>query len=79
MGYGFDTGTYSLKVTTKSADAQRWFDRGLIWAYGFHWEEAVGCFIEALKEESEFAMVWWGLAYSYGPEYNRMWHQVDEI
>ena len=79
MAYSFDTGTYSLKVTTKSENAQRWFDRGLIWAYGFHWEESVECFKEALKEDSEFAMGWWGLAYSYGPEYNRMWHQLDEI
>ena len=79
MAYSFNTGTYSLKVTTKSENAQRWFDRGLIWAYGFHWEEAVECFKEALKEDSEFAMGWWGLAYSYGPEYNRMWHQLDEI
>ena len=79
MAYSFNTGTYSLKVTTKSENAQRWFDRGLIWAYGFHWEEAVECFKEALKEDSEFAMGWWGVAYSYGPEYNRMWHQLDEI
>ena len=23
-------------------------------------------------------MAWWGVAYSVGPEYNRMWHQLDE-
>ena len=79
MSYNFNTGTYSYKVTTKSGEAQLWFDRGLIWAYGFHWEEAVTCFKEAVKADPECAMAWWGVAYSVGPEYNRMWHQLDEI
>ena len=79
MAYDFDTGTYSRKVSTTSETAQLWFDRGLIWAYGFHWEEAVTCFKESVKADPECAMSWWGVAYSVGPEYNRMWHQLDEI
>ena len=79
MSYNFNTGTYSFKVSTKSIDAQLWFDRGLIWAYGFHWEEAVTCFKESVKADPDCAMGWWGVAYSVGPEYNRMWHQLDEI
>jgi tetratricopeptide (TPR) repeat protein len=79
MSYNFNTGTYSYKVSTKSSDAQLWFDRGLIWAYGFHWEEAVTCFKESVKADPDCAMGWWGVAYSVGPEYNRMWHQLDEI
>ena len=31
MEYPYDVGRYSLLVTTTSADAQRWFDRGLNW------------------------------------------------
>ncbi|MFL2792568.1 MAG: tetratricopeptide repeat protein [Paracoccaceae bacterium] len=78
MNYHFNTGTYSYKISTSSAEAQIWFDRGLIWAYGFHWEEAVVCFKKATEEDPNCAMAWWGVAYSVGPEYNRMWHQLDE-
>ena len=78
MNYHFNTGTYSYKISTSSAEAQIWFDRGLIWAYGFHWEEAVVCFKKATEEDPHCAMAWWGVAYSVGPEYNRMWHQLDE-
>ena len=77
MGYNFNTGTYSWKVTTTSKKAQIWFDRGLIWAYGFHWEESVVCFKKATDADPNCAMAWWGVAYSVGPEYNRMWKQLD--
>ena len=39
-------GRYSRTVTTTSADAQRWFDRGLNWCFGYHHEEAIACFRE---------------------------------
>ena len=77
MGYNFNTGTYSWKITTTSKKAQTWFDRGLIWAYGFHWEESVVCFKKATEADPNCAMAWWGVAYSVGPEYNRMWKQLD--
>ena len=77
--YNFNTGTYSFKISTSSEAAQIWFDRGLIWAYGFHWEEAVICFKESVKGDPKCAMSWWGVAYAVGPYYNRMWHQLDEI
>ena len=77
MGYNFNTGTYSWEITTTSKKAQTWFDRGLIWAYGFHWEESVVCFKKATEADPNCAMAWWGVAYSVGPEYNRMWKQLD--
>ena len=79
MTYDFNIGTYSFKISTSSKDAQIWFDRGLIWGYGFHWEEAVMCFKESVKADPKCAMSWWGVAYAVGPYYNRMWHQLDEI
>ena len=36
----FDLGDYGRPVTTGSAQAQTWFDRGLVWAYAFNHEEA---------------------------------------
>ncbi len=79
MTYNFDTGTYSFKISTSSVDAQLWFDRGLIWAYGFHWDEAISCFQKSIKADPKCAMSWWGLGYAVGPYYNRMWHQLDKI
>lgn len=35
----YDLGMYSRPVTTSSSEAQVWFDRGLIWYYGFSREE----------------------------------------
>jgi tetratricopeptide (TPR) repeat protein len=79
MDYNFNVGTYSCEITTSSESAQLWFDRGLIWAYGFHWDEATTCFKESVKADPKCAMSWWGVAYAAGPYYNRMWHQLDEI
>ena len=79
MAYNFNIGTYSCKISTSSKSAQLWFDRGLIWAYGFHWDEAVACFKESVKADPKCAMSSWGVAYALGPYYNRMWHQLDEL
>jgi tetratricopeptide (TPR) repeat protein len=60
-------------VTTVSPAAQRWFDRGLAWAYAYNQEEAVTCFRDALKHDPGCAMAWWGIAFAAGPFYNRPW------
>ena len=77
MAY-FDLGIYTRTVTTRSAAAQRWFDRGLAWAYGFNHEEAVNCFRKALAKDPDCAMAWWGIAYALGPNYNKPWEAFDE-
>ena len=46
---GFDLGTYSRAVSTRSPEAQRWFDIGLNWCYGFNHEEAIRCFEKVLS------------------------------
>ena len=46
--YPFDLGTFTRPAATTSPDAQRWFDRGLVWSYGFHHEEAIRCFEAAI-------------------------------
>jgi hypothetical protein len=43
----YDLGRHSRPVTTPSPEAQAWFDRGLVWTYGFNHEEAVYCFEQA--------------------------------
>lgn len=71
--YPFDLGPWSRTITTNSAEAQKWFDRGLNWVYGYNHEEAVRCFHRALAADPGCAMAWWGVAYAAGPFYNRAW------
>lgn len=73
MDYDFDLGPWSRKITTASAEAQLWFDRGLNWTYAFNQEEAVACYRRALGQDPDCAMAWWGIAYAAGPFYNRPW------
>ena len=73
MGYDFDLGTYSRPIGTDNGDARRWFDRGLLWLYGFNREEAVRCFREAQRAEPSCAMAHWGEAYAAGPFINLPW------
>ena len=73
----FDLGAHTRPITTTSSDAQRWFDRGLVWTYGFNHEEAVRCFQRALDADPGCAMAQWGIAYACGPNYNRSWDQID--
>jgi len=75
--YGYRLGSSTRPVTSGSPSAQTWFDRGLIWAYGFHHEESVACFQRALAEDPDCAMAWWGIAYSLGPNYNKPWEFYD--
>jgi tetratricopeptide (TPR) repeat protein len=74
----YDLGTYTRPVTTSAPEAQKWFDRGLIWAYGFNHEEAVSCFEQALARDPGCAMANWGIGYALGPNYNKPWEAFDE-
>ena len=62
----FDLGSYHWPITTCSPEAQTWFDRGMIWCYGFHRTEGVRCFQRAVEADPECAMAHWGLAYAVG-------------
>ncbi|CAL9343625.1 hypothetical protein [Streptomyces sp. enrichment culture] len=73
----YDLGTYGRPVTTSSAEAQLWFDRGLMWTYAFNHEEAVACFQKAAAADPDCAMAHWGIAYALGPNYNKPWEAFD--
>ncbi|MET8824449.1 hypothetical protein ABZX40_07810 [Streptomyces sp. NPDC004610] len=73
----YNLGTHTRPVTTSSPEARRWFDRGLIWSYGFHHEEAVRCFVQAAEADPDCAMAHWGIAYALGPNYNKPWEFFD--
>lgn len=74
----YDLGSYNRRISTKNATAQIWFNRGLVWAYGFNHEEAVQCFEKAIDEDPDCCMAHWGLAYVLGPNYNKPWEIFDE-
>jgi tetratricopeptide (TPR) repeat protein len=73
----YDLGTYSRAVSTTSAEAQLWFDRGLVWAYGYNHDESVACYKRALEHDPDCAMAYWGIAYSSGCNYNKPWEAFD--
>ena len=70
----FNLGEYQRSVSTESEQAAVWFNRGLIWCYGFNQEEAVRCFEKVIELDAQCAMGHWGIAYAAGPFYNKPWH-----
>lgn len=74
----YDLGPFRRPIATDSSLAQTWFDRGLVWAYGFNHEEAARCFEEVIQYDRQCAMGYWGLALVLGPNYNKPWHVFDE-
>ena len=75
----FDLGKHSLSVTTTSPMAQRLFDQGLNWCFGFNQEEGLACFEMALKSDPTCAMAHWGAAYAAGPFYNMPWCEFSDV
>src|SRR6266404_3513901 len=63
-------GSYSYRITTNSAEAQRWFDQGLRLVYAFNHLEAQRAFREAARLDPACAMCYWGIALTYGSNYN---------
>ena len=61
---------YSRHITTNSHDAQRYFDQGLAFTFGFDHERAIESFQEAARLDPQCAMAWWGIANACGPNIN---------
>ena len=57
-------------VSTKNPEAQKYFNQGLAFAFGFNHAEAARSFYYATKLDSQSAMCFWGYAYVLGPNYN---------
>ena len=74
----FDLGCHTRPVSTRSPEAQRWFDLGLNWCFGFNHEEGVKCFQNALEADPRCVMAHWGVAYGLGPFYNLAWRELGE-
>lgn len=57
-------------VTTASPLAQRYFDQGLAFTYGFNHDEAERSFEQAAQIDPKMAIAYWGVALVLGPNYN---------
>ena len=57
-------------VSTQNAEAQKFFNQGLLLIYAFNHEEAARSFQQAAKLDPKLAMAWWGYALAVGPNYN---------
>ena len=64
------TGIWKHAITTKSAEAQRYFDQGLALMYGFNRYEALRSFRKAAELDPQAAMAQWGVAMAAGPYIN---------
>ncbi len=63
-------GSYSISVTTKSTYSRMFFNQGIIMANNFNHAEAERSFREAVRQDTTFAMGYWGIAYTLGPNFN---------
>lgn len=63
-------GSYSRKVATASPRAQKYFDQGLAYLYGFNLGASLRSFREAARLDPHCAMAYWGMAMACGPNIN---------
>ena len=65
-----DRGGVHRPITTRSAQAQSFFDQGVLQTFGFDHMEAIRAFQRAAELDPECAMAWWGIAFAAGPNIN---------
>lgn len=63
-------GDYHMPITTVDADAQRYFDQGMVLAFGFNHAESIRSFRAAQTLDPACAMCFWGEALATGPNIN---------
>jgi len=72
---GLDVLSYPITIdaalpASRRDSIQRYFDQGLVLAYGFNHAEAARSFWQGTRLDSTNALCWWGFAYVLGPNYN---------
>jgi tetratricopeptide (TPR) repeat protein len=65
------------EITTRSPRAQKYFDQGLVLAFGFNHREAGRSFLEAARLDPQCAMCYWGAAWVLGPNINAPMDPAD--
>jgi tetratricopeptide (TPR) repeat protein len=65
-----DLGKVHFPITTANPLAQRYFDQGLSYAYGFNHAAAIASFRAAQAADPKCALCYWGEAMAHGPNIN---------
>ncbi len=63
-------GNVDHPVTTRNAEAQKFFNQGLAYLYGFNHAEGINSFRHAAELDPEMAMAFWGISLGLGSNYN---------
>jgi len=63
-------GNHHFAISSKVPEVARWFDQGLMLAYGFNHDAAERSFLRAAELDPDCAMCWWGAALVLGPHVN---------
>ena len=66
----YEVGSLSRAITTASPEAQKYFDQGLAFMFGFNHDEAIRSFQRAAELDPGCAMAYWGIAVANGPHIN---------
>ncbi len=63
-------GEHHHPTSTANAEAQAFFDQGLVLVYAFNHDEAARSFRRAAELDPQMALAYWGIALAAGPNYN---------
>ena len=63
-------GNVDHPVSTKNAEAQKFFNQGLAYLYAFNHDEGVASFKRAAELDPTLAMAYWGMSLGQGANYN---------
>jgi hypothetical protein len=63
-------GSHTRKISTNSPEAQKYFDQGFDFLFGFNHGAAIRAFQAAAKADPTCAMAHWGIALACGPHIN---------
>ncbi len=72
-----DFGDYRGPPASPNAEAQRFFDQGLVFGWGFSFAEAVRSFRAASQLDPQCALCRWGIAWALGPSINHDMNAAD--
>ena len=70
-------GSYRGPAASRNVDAQRFFDQGLVFGWGFNFAEAVRSFRAASQLDPACALCRWGVAWAHGPSINHDMRPAD--
>ncbi len=81
MNYPYNLGAYFNSINTTGNEQDIWLNRAMIWLFGFDLEMSFRCFRRAAELDPNYAMAYWGMAYTSGIYYNKPWArmQKDEL